>query len=345
MLSLKKSPFFLMMTVLLSVLTSEGLFAIPESFQKTGKLMFEKRYVDFGTVMRGSKLVYRFSFKNIGDGPVKILGVHASCGCTSVELTENKLYQPAEEGYIDVTLDTTSFDGPLTKVVSVMTTERARPDRTLTLKTKVMSELRVEPPLVDFGEVYSKEGSEQELLIKPVKGFDLEIKDLEYNSDLFDASMTRFNGVYKLSVALKKDVAAGFIKETIFIINNSKQLARLPVPVRAHVKGNIDHSPSYVEFGAIEKAASAVRTINLKGRSNFKINAVKSQININGRKIADGENFVKVVPDDKESTKQALAIELQNMTEQGGSVHGKLFLQTDDPIQNEIAIHFYAFFR
>jgi hypothetical protein len=60
---------------------------------------------------------------------------------------------PQESGAIDVTFDTTDFNGPVVKTITVMTNERHVPDRTLSIKATVVSEFEVNPPLADFGSV------------------------------------------------------------------------------------------------------------------------------------------------------------------------------------------------
>ena len=54
---------------------------------------------DFGKIKEGKNLEVSFRFKNVGDKPLVISNVSASCGCTVPE-TPKKPYQPGETGVI-----------------------------------------------------------------------------------------------------------------------------------------------------------------------------------------------------------------------------------------------------
>ncbi|MGB2868226.1 MAG: DUF1573 domain-containing protein, partial [Bacteroidota bacterium] len=49
------------------------------------KLSLDKMEVDMGVIYSGTKKVSRFTVKNIGNQPLKILEVTPSCGCTTVK--------------------------------------------------------------------------------------------------------------------------------------------------------------------------------------------------------------------------------------------------------------------
>jgi hypothetical protein len=311
-----------------------------------GTLKFESSSFDFGDVYRGSQLVHRFPFSNAGSAPVTIQGVHAACGCTAVEVDKGRKYLPGDTGFVEVKLDTTDFAGSLVKTVTVMSNEKLLPDRTLTLKAHVKTEVDVDPPLADFGDTPSKTGAAKTIALKPIDGFKLDVKELVYNQQTLDAALTkRGDGGYVITLKLKPGLPPGFVRETVIVRNNSSHLKDLPVPVRATVKGNIDYTPAYLEFGAIPASETARRSITMRGASDFQITGSRTELNVNGRKVDDAAKFIKIdaVPHDKD--KRLVSVELRNAASLAGSVHGKLFLQTTDPDQKELTVDFYAFFR
>ena len=80
-------------------------------------ISFDKYKHDFGTI-NGSdgKVTTIFTFTNLGDSPLLIANVTASCGCTTPEWTREPVL-PGEQGYVKVSYNPTSltyfFDKPI----------------------------------------------------------------------------------------------------------------------------------------------------------------------------------------------------------------------------------------
>ena len=310
-----------------------------------GQIRFDENSFDFGRVKRGEKLSHRFTFKNIGKGPLKVHGVHASCGCTAAEVKTDKEYSPQEAGAIDITFDTTDFTGSVVKTVTVMTNERHVPDRTLSIRATVVSEFEVNPPLADFGQILTQNGGAQHVVIKPQPGYKVNIEKIRFNAEVLQVSSSTKDGNYVLNIELKKNIAPGFMKETIYVKNNSKSLPELRIPVRATIRGNIEIEPRYLEFGAISPTDKSSRSVTVTGLQDFEVKNVRMDLNLNGTKIKDTSTLLKVNPVSTDKLKKLIAIDLMNKTEKAGSVHGRLFIETTDPQQKEIPVDFYAFFR
>jgi len=73
---------------------------------------------DFGKIAEGKNLEVSFRFKNVGDKPLVISNVSASCGCTVPE-TPKKPYQPGETGVIKASFNSTGKSGSQSKQVNV----------------------------------------------------------------------------------------------------------------------------------------------------------------------------------------------------------------------------------
>ena len=311
------------------------------------KVQFERNSYDFGDVYRGDKVKYRFSYVNSGDGPLVVQGIHAACGCTAVEAEKGRPFSPGESGEIEVTLDTTNFTGPITKVITVMTNEKHIPDRALTVRANIRDEIAADPPLADFGEVRSKDGGEQQVTIKSVAKMPVDISSLRFNKDVMEAVLTKdpTGKFWTLRVKLLKGIRTGFLKETVYARTTSTHIKELPIPVRANIKGNIEAFPQYLEFGAISRGEQSRRSVTLRVDGEFTLKGAKTFMNLNGESLKDVESFVTVSPIQDVGGKKTVSIELKNSSKGAGSVHGKLVLETTDPQQKELPVDFYAFFR
>jgi hypothetical protein len=73
---------------------------------------------DFGKIEEGKNLEVSFRFKNVGDKPLVISNVSASCGCTVPE-TPKKPYAPGESGVIKASFNSSGKTGTQSKQVYV----------------------------------------------------------------------------------------------------------------------------------------------------------------------------------------------------------------------------------
>ena len=310
-----------------------------------GSLLFENTQHDFGQVYRGQELTQRFNFSNVGEGVLSIQGVHTSCGCTVVEVDKGRKYKPGETGTVEVRLNTTDFAGPIVKTVTLFTNQKLSPDRVLTVKAFVKSEWEVEPPLVDFGQLYSREGSEQTVRVRPLNGFKLQITGLSYNQDILDAKYTPNGNDYLVTIKVKSGIPPGFLKESVALRSNATYLQEMSIPVRGDVRGNLEFAPNYLEFGVIPKSESSKRMLVVSGLSAFEIKSTRLEMIVNGKKIDDPSALTRIESGGRDLAQRTVALELKNQGSLEGSVHGKLFVETSDLDQKDIVIDFYAFFR
>lgn len=73
---------------------------------------------DFGSVGEGAVVEYNYRFKNIGDKPLVVSAVNASCGCTVPEKPEAPI-KPGEIGFIKVKFNSEGRPGEVRKSVTV----------------------------------------------------------------------------------------------------------------------------------------------------------------------------------------------------------------------------------
>lgn len=308
-----------------------------------GQLKFTRLSHDFGMVTRGQKLEAEFTFENIGEGNIVLQGIHAACGCTAVELDGGNSYGPKDQGAIRVAFDTSDFIGKVSKSITVMSNEVAIPARTLTLSANIVSEVRVDPPLADLGDVKTGSVSNQVLIVtSTLPAF--EIKSVSYNEKILSVQHRQDEKRWLIEVSLKPDIPTGFLKETIVVMTNSKLQRELKIPVRVMMVGPIAHSPNYIEFGAVAKQQTSTRSVSLKSDRAFDLNDAKMELHVNGVKLEDPQRFLKLKMDANPATNKRVEINLINNDGQAGSVHGKLVFKTTERHQAQLAVDFYAFF-
>lgn len=81
-------------------------------------MTFEKEAHDFGTIIQGEKVSYKFKFTNTGASDLLITDAKGSCGCTVPEYPRTPV-KPGQSGEIDVIFDSTGKIGQQNKKVTI----------------------------------------------------------------------------------------------------------------------------------------------------------------------------------------------------------------------------------
>jgi len=101
------------------------------------EIQFESLAYNFGKVIQGEQLSYTFHFKNVGKANLLIIGVEASCGCTT-SIPPRAPIKPGEKGEIKITFDSKLKSGEVISYLVV--TANTYPAQTvLTVNAKVVN--------------------------------------------------------------------------------------------------------------------------------------------------------------------------------------------------------------
>lgn len=103
--------------------------------QNTSTFQFETEVIDYGEIPKGSDGVRVFRFENIGDAPLIIDNVYASCGC-AVPSWSNSPIPPGGTGEIEVKYDT-SIVGPIRRTITI-DSNTDEPTKAVKIKGKVL---------------------------------------------------------------------------------------------------------------------------------------------------------------------------------------------------------------
>jgi hypothetical protein len=76
--------------------------------------------VNFGTINSGDSLRIKFKFKNTGATPLFIFNTRITCGCTVTDFPKDPV-MPGKSGVIDITFNSRSEKGEISKKIVVVT--------------------------------------------------------------------------------------------------------------------------------------------------------------------------------------------------------------------------------
>jgi outer membrane biosynthesis protein TonB len=102
-------------------------------------ISFEKTVHDYGTIEKGANGDCEFAFTNVGDEPLILSDVKASCGCTTPSWPREPI-APGEKGTIKVHYDTQRM-GSINKSVTV--TSNGKTDRVV---LRITGNITAPPP-------------------------------------------------------------------------------------------------------------------------------------------------------------------------------------------------------
>lgn len=122
-------------------------------------IAFESLAADFKKITDGEPIRQVFKFTNKGDETLEILGVEASCGCTSTLLSAKRI-APGQGGQLELkitTADLTALSRSLSETVSISKTvtvssnDPEQPKVVLTVTAVITPEIALSEPSVYFG--------------------------------------------------------------------------------------------------------------------------------------------------------------------------------------------------
>lgn len=99
-----------------------------------GEFKFEKETHDFGKIVQGTPVTYEFKFTNVGDEPIIISNVQASCGCTVPKYSSTPV-KKGEVGTITATYNAAN-PGAFTKALTI-TSNAKTPSKVIYIKGEV----------------------------------------------------------------------------------------------------------------------------------------------------------------------------------------------------------------
>ncbi len=100
-----------------------------------GKFKFEEESFDFGDIQQGDVVEHAFKFTNVGDAPLKISNIKASCGCTTPSWPREAI-APGAEGEILVKFNSRGKQGQQNKTVTISANVEGGIDR-ISIRTNI----------------------------------------------------------------------------------------------------------------------------------------------------------------------------------------------------------------
>lgn len=270
--------------------------------QEWVRKLFKETHHDFGTVSKNAKAEHSFVIENCFEEDVHIASVRSSCGCTTPVATKPTL-KSWEKGEILAKLNTRTFTGTKSAVITVVIDKPYYAEIQLTVGGTIRTDVSVEPGEILFGEVEVGQSKTIDLRLSFQGRKGLEIADVRGNAQAFEVSldppMYQPDGVtYRMHVKLKDTLAASKILDEVVVVTNdpNEKNREFAIPVSARVRPPITVTPETIAMGDVRLGETRQQRFIVKGKKPFSIELITCEDDRFEFQPPSGEKTVHIVP-------------------------------------------------
>ena len=264
--------------------------------EKAPRLTIVEPIKEYGEVPKGDKLDWSFLIKNTGTADLQIISAKPGCGCTVADF--DKVIKPGETGKVTAHVDTTSFNGPIAKTVTLETNDPSAPTSQLTIHAVVKPYVEAYPAgFVRFNQLQGEVGT-QSITLYSDEEEPFEIKDVQVPGDWVKVTYKKLDdservanigkagqNQYKVDITVGgPDAKIGPMADKVRILTNSKHSPEYPVSVTGVIRPTYRVEPTALNFGEVAPSdAAATRSVllhsnDMKTPEQFVVTKVESTV-------------------------------------------------------------------
>jgi hypothetical protein len=246
--------------------------------QEWATKMFSVTSHNFGTVAKGSKTEYRFVFRNLYKEDLHVSGVRTSCGCTSPTVSKRDL-KTHESAEVVATFNTRTFTGQHGATLTVTFDKPFHAEVQLRVAGNIRGDVSFDPPFIDLGNVDLGKGAERQVRVTRVGGSPWEIKDVRSANPDFEVSLSKpttgaGQTTYDLTMRLKPEATAGYIKGQLVLVTNDPRATQIPMDVEGRVVAEVTVSPQLLALGAVAPGAAVTKNVVVRANRPFCVTGI-----------------------------------------------------------------------
>ena len=259
-------------------LLGAALLAVPASGQEWAEKMFSVTSHNFGTVAKGSKTEFRFIYRNLYEEDVHVSSVRTSCGCTQPAITK-KLIETHETGEIVAAFNTRTFLGQHGATLTVTFDQPFYAEVQLRVAGNIRGDVTFEPASVNLGNVDLGRGAEQVVRVTHMGSTPWEITDVRSANVNFEVLLsqpqhTGSQSAYDLTLRLKPDAPAGYIKDQLILVTDDPRASQIPMDVEGRVVAEVTVSPQLLALGNVLPGGTVTKNIVVRANRPFCVTGI-----------------------------------------------------------------------
>jgi hypothetical protein len=259
----------------------------PASTNSSGpKIQFAESVYDFGKVSAGDPVKHEFVFTNTGNELLILTNVQPSCGCTTAGEWSHQV-EPGKTGTIPVQFNSSAYNGPVTKTVTVTSNDKGQPTVVLQIKGTVWKPIDVQPQFVMLS-VNAESQSNDTKLVHIVNNGDepLTLSAPESNNKAFIAELvTNTPGKdYNLNISTVGPLDAG-VQGQVSIKTSSTKTPVLNVTAWANVAPAVAFAPSVLSLPPAPLPGPLTNTVTIQNSGTNVLKLSDATVNAKGVEV------------------------------------------------------------
>jgi hypothetical protein len=238
-----------------------------------GKIKFSIPVYDFGRAKSGDQVRYTYTFTNTDPNEdLEIRGVQPQCGCTTAGEFSKKV-GPGKSGTIAIQFNSSNYNGPVLKMITVSTSDRSQPSVMLQLKGTIWRPIEVNPLYAIITVSPDSGGGSSTVSVINNMPEPVSVFSPECNNHVFSATLsTNEPGKkYSLTVSTIGQLQAGNNSGQVTLKTDSTNAPVVNVIVMANVQPAVVVSPPSISLISSPLASAITNTITIQNNSTNKM--------------------------------------------------------------------------
>ncbi len=237
---------------------------------------------DAGTIAKGEQVVHDFLIKNEGQATLEIQRVEPGCGCTVAQF--DKSVAPGQTGKVHAVVETTTFNGPISKGISVYTNDTDNPRIQLTIQAKVEPYIQVKPGYARYLTVQGE--AKAGVIIQSIwapDASDFAVTDVVSPFPYLKATFHQASDTERLPDAKGKQwqiemtldnfaAPVGSLADYLTVHTTHPKQKLVQIPISGFVRPVVAVTPPAGDFGKVAVKEKVTKTLNVR---NFATEDIK----------------------------------------------------------------------
>jgi hypothetical protein len=265
------------------------------------RIQFATPLHDFGRARAGEPVKYTYVFTNTGDRLLILNTVQPQCGCTTAG-DWTKQVEPGKTGSIPIQFNTTSYNGPVFKQVTVTCNVTNQLTLFLQLKGTVYKPFVLNPPMAVLNIPPDAETASVVVTITNNTEEPLVLSTPESNNRTFAAELkTNVPGKgYELIVSAVPPLPAGSVQGQISLRTSWTNPAVIAVGVAANMQAAVMVIPSFITLAPGPLANAVTNSVMIQNNSTNLLQLSEPVVNVPGvdaqiREMQPGRSFTALL--------------------------------------------------
>jgi hypothetical protein len=229
-----------------------GILAPPATNTSGPMIQFDNVMYDFGKAAAGEKVEHTYIVTNTGDQTLEISNVSPGCHCTTAGAWTHRI-EPGHTGIIPIRLDSSLFNGPVTKSISVTSNAKNQPRMALLLKGTVWKPIDVRPSIANMS-IPADSTNSQSATVRIVNQTDdpITVSPPTSANQLFTAALKEIKPgkEFELVITAQPPFTAGNVMGTISMKTSLASSPVINVTASAYVVPAVQVYPAQIMLNA-----------------------------------------------------------------------------------------------